>query len=213
MNIKSEVAALKRESIVAAAADLFYKRGYENTNLDSVGQALGVTKPFIYFYFKSKSSLLGEICSRGISSSLTALNQSLAGPGRPTEKLQRFSIAFTTAVLTNQKFIAVFSREEKNLMVEDLERINDMRRVFDRKLREFLELGAAAGEFSFPDSQMTALAIGGAISWAWVWYRPYGRLSVSEVADDISQLVLNMVGAATTAAQLGDAASPARAQP
>ena len=42
---------------------------------------------------------------------------------------------------------------------------------------------------------MAALAIGGMVSWAYVWYRPSGRLSLPEIADGMSALVLSMVGA------------------
>ena len=42
---------------------------------------------------------------------------------------------------------------------------------------------------------VTALAIGGLVSWAYVWYRPHGRLALQEVAVQISELILAMVHA------------------
>jgi hypothetical protein len=33
------------------------------------------------------------------------------------------------------------------------------------------------------------------VSWAHVWYRPNGRLTLSEIADGMSNLMLTMVGA------------------
>lgn len=47
MDIRDEVATLKRTRIIAAAIKLFYERGYENSTLDAVVERLGVTKPFI----------------------------------------------------------------------------------------------------------------------------------------------------------------------
>jgi hypothetical protein len=41
--------------------------------------------------------------------------------------------------------------------------------------------------------QLTALSIGGLISWSYVWYRPDGRLSKKETADHVAELVLAMV--------------------
>lgn len=195
MDIKKEVSALKRERIVAAAADLFYAQGYNNANLEAVAEVLGVTKPFIYSYFASKAELLKDICARGISSSMRALEEALALPGSPTERLAHFGRAFTTEVLQNQKFIAIFSREEKNLRSPDLDEINGMRREFDRKLTELLDLGVAAGDFTIADTRVTALAIGGMVSWAYVWYRPHGRLELNVVADRIAELILAMVNA------------------
>lgn len=67
--------------------------------------------------------------------------------------------------------IAIFSREEKNLAPRDFARINDMRRNFDRKLTGILSEGMASGEFAIRDAHIAALAIGGMVSWAYVWFR------------------------------------------
>lgn len=195
LGIKDEIAALKRERIIAAAVELFYERGYENTTLEAVAERLGVTKPFIYAHFSAKTELLAEICGRGIRYSLDALNRALAVPATPAEKLKRLSNSFVQSVLENQKHIAIFSREEKNLEPADFRAINAMRRDFDRKLVSFLEEGVAAGEFRIADPPVAALAIGGLVSWAYVWYRPKGRMSATALAEEMTRLILAMVQA------------------
>jgi AcrR family transcriptional regulator len=191
MAIRDEVAALKRERTIAAAVDLFYDRGYENTTLDAVAERLGVTKPFIYAHFSAKSELLAEICARGISSALRAMDGVLAlDRATPAEKLAELGRRFVTAVLESQKHIAIFAREEKNLLPKDFERISAMRRDFDRKLVALLDEGVKRGEFRIADTRLAALAIGGMVSWAYVWYRPNGRLGLPELAEEMSRLVL-----------------------
>jgi AcrR family transcriptional regulator len=193
--IKDEVAALKRERIVIAAVELFYERGYEHTTLESVAERLGVTKPFIYAHFESKTDLLAEICGRGIDSSLQAINGVLATDTSPTEKLRILGQRFVMSVLENQKPIAIFTREEKNLARKDFKRISDMRRSFDAKLNELLKAGIARGEFHIADPAIVALAIGGMVSWTYVWYRRNGRLPLAELADELSTLILAIAGA------------------
>ena len=195
IGIKNEVAALKRERTLGAAVDLFYERGYENSTLEAVADRLGVTKPFIYTHFGSKADLLAEICSRGIGKSLVAINDVLQVKGSSAEKLAEFGRRFVTAVLENQKHIAIFTREEKNLEPKDFKRISDMRRDFDTKLVGLLEAGIKSGELSMPDARIAALAIGGMVSWAYVWYRPNGRLTLAQVAAEMSDLIQAMVGA------------------
>ncbi len=196
MGIRDEVAALKRERTIAAAVELFYERGYENTTLDSVAERLGVTKPFIYAHFSSKSELLAEICSRGIASALRAMEGVLAlEETTPTEKLAELGRRFVTAVLESQKHIAIFAREEKNLLPRDFERISAMRRDFDHKLSALLAEGAESGEFRVPDARLAALAIGGMVSWAYVWYRPNGRLALPDLAEEMSRMLLALVQA------------------
>ncbi|MBN9255441.1 MULTISPECIES: TetR/AcrR family transcriptional regulator [unclassified Mesorhizobium] len=193
IGIRDEIAALKRTRILAAAADLFYENGYENTTLDAVAERLGVSKPFIYAHFSSKSELLADICSRGIAASLEALDQALSMEDTPAGKLEALGRGFVTAVLESQIHIAIFSREEKNLPPEDFERINEMRRDFDRKLTALLRQGVELGEFTLSDPHIAALGIGGMVSWAYVWYRKDGRLSIPEVADELTRIIFAIV--------------------
>jgi TetR/AcrR family transcriptional regulator, cholesterol catabolism regulator len=193
--IRDEIAALKRTRILGAAVELFYENGYENTTLDAVAERLGVTKPFIYAHFSSKAELLADISSRAITLSLEAIDSVMPMKLSATEKLRVLGERFVTAVLSAQMDMAIFSREEKNLLKADFDRINDMRRDFDRKLTQLLRDGVKAGEFKVDDPHMAALAMGGMVSWAYVWYRPGGRLTLEAVADEMAKLLLAMVGA------------------
>ena len=195
IRVRDEVAALKRERTIDVAAELFYERGYENTSLDVIAEHMGVTKPFIYAHFTSKAELLAEICSRGIASALDALNGVLDRSGKPTALLAELCRGFVGAVLNNQRHIAIFAREEKNLAPADFKRISDMRREFDARLVQLLDEGVARGEFRVADTRMAALALGGMVSWAYVWYRPDGRLALDEIAEALTALALDMVGA------------------
>ena len=192
-DIRDAVARLKRERIIATAVELFYKQGLSNTTLEQVADQMNVTKPFIYSQFKSKSELLAEICSRGIRASLDALNRAVASEGSATDRLQTLARDFMLAVLVNQAHIAIYNREEKHLSPDDSEAINQMRREFDRKFCALLDAGVASGEFAVDDVQLASLAIGGIVSWSYVWYRPNGRLSQAETADRVADLVLALV--------------------
>ena len=194
-DIRDAVSRLKRERIIATAVELFYHHGLGNTTLEAVAERMGVTKPFIYSHFNSKSELLAEICARGIRASLDALNRVVAAPGPATDKLQALVRDFMLAVLGNQAHIAIYNREEKQLSAQDGSAINDMRREFDRKLSALLAEGVANGEFVVDDVPIASLAIGGMVSWSYVWFRPDGRLTPAETADRVAGLVLAMVQA------------------
>lgn len=198
IGLKDEISALKRERVVQAAFELFYERGYDNTTLDAVAERLGVTKPFIYAHFGSKGDLLAEACSRGVLASVAALDAAIASPGSIRDKLARLGRDFVTVVLDHRTNIAILSREEKNLSPDDAKRIGAMRRGFDDKLVKLLEAGIAKGEFNVPDARVASLAISGMVSWTYAWYRPGGRFTADEIADQMSQMILGMVGAART---------------
>ncbi len=195
MGIRDEVAALKRERTLTAAVDLFYAKGYENATLDEVAELLGVTKPFIYANFGSKSELLAEICSRGVRAAADVLDEILARRLGPRDGLESFARNYVKAVLGARKQIAVFVREEKNLEPQDARRLGEMRRQFFSALTKLLERGAAAGEFHFDDAQIAALGIGGAVTWSAFWYRPDGRLAIADIAESMTKLILGLAGA------------------
>jgi AcrR family transcriptional regulator len=186
LKIRDEVAALKRERTFGAAVDLFYDKGAER---------LGMTKPFIYANFGSKGELLAEICQRGVEAAASALDATLARRKGPRESLESFGRDYVTAVLGNQKLIAVYVREEKNLAPADALRIGAMRREFFNRIAKLLEKGVAAGEFRIDDAQLAALAIGGAVTWSTFWYRPEGRLSLADIAETMTGLILTLAGA------------------
>ena len=41
----------------------------------------------------------------------------------------------------------------------------------------------------------STVAIAGAVGWGYIWFRPNGRLSVDEIAEQMATMVMQMVGA------------------
>ena len=192
--MREEILAYKRERILEEAVKLFYERGFTGTTLDDIAAELGVTKPFIYTHFRSKTELLAALCKPTIELSLDAVARAAKGTGSPTERLHHAIVGFTQVVLSRQANIAIYFREEKNLSAEALDEINTLRKKFDRVLSKLLAEGMAAGEFDIKDVSLTALAIGGMISWAYTWHRPEGRLALQDMCERMAALALQMVG-------------------
>lgn len=192
--MRDEILAYKRERILEEAVALFYARGFIATTLDDIAAELGVTKPFIYTHFRSKTELLAAVCLPTIEKSLAAVALAAEGTGTPTEKLRRAVFDFTEVVLKRQANIAIFFREEKNLAPEALAEIIALQKEFDQVLSQLIRDGIASGDFSVPDVNVTALAIGGMISWAYIWHSPRGRMTVDEMSATMADLALRMCG-------------------
>jgi len=192
--MRDEILAYKRERILQEAVALFYERGFSGTTLDDIAAELGVTKPFIYSHFRSKTDLLAAICKPTIEMSAAAITDASKLPGTATERLRHAIIDFTRVVLQRQPNIAIYFREEKHLSPEALAEINVLRKKFDRLLSKLLSDGVASGEFVIRDVKLAALAIGGMISWAYTWHRPTGRLPTDEMCEAMAELALNMAG-------------------
>ena len=193
--IRDQVIAFKREQILAEAAELFYELGYQRTSLDMVAERLGVTKPFIYYQFKDKAEILFEIGRRSILQANEALKGALSTHGKPAVRLYNTIVAMTRGVLESSRYTAIFFREEKNFSDADRKVLHEMHSEFDQMLVKLLEEGCLAGEFKVADPALCALAIAGAVGWGYIWFRPSGRLSVDEIAEQMATMVMQMVGA------------------
>lgn len=192
--MRDEILAYKRERILQEAVKLFYEGGFTGTTLDDIAAALGVTKPFIYTHFKSKVELLAAICLPTIEMSVEAASLAMETVGSAGTRLRRLVTEFTGVIMRRQANIAVFFREEMHLDAAARAEIDARRKEFDRILSTLLREGVASGEFHVPDVNLTALAIGGMISWTYTWFRPNGRLSVEELSERMADLASQMVG-------------------
>src|SRR5439155_21512033 len=57
---KSKKEALRR-TVLEAAAKLFAQRGFGGTNLQDIADSLGISRPALYYYFKSKDDILASL--------------------------------------------------------------------------------------------------------------------------------------------------------
>jgi AcrR family transcriptional regulator len=194
-DVRLAVQRLKRERIVAAAVTQFEQRGFSQASLDAVAEQMGVTKPFIYTQFRSKSELLGEICSRAIRISLQAIDEALTGQSTPRQQLEHFARGLMLGALRSGKHLAIYMREEKNLAPADYELIRTLRREVDEKLVGILQRGVAQGEFDIKEPRLAAIAIGGIATWVGVRLGKSDRYSPEQVAEQIVPLVVALAGA------------------
>src|SRR5688572_4200748 len=80
---------LRREMIVAAAAELFHERGYAGTSIEDIGAAVGMTGPAIYRHFSSKEALLSELLERAIRRGQRDIVAALSSGLSPEEALEK----------------------------------------------------------------------------------------------------------------------------
>ncbi len=79
-----------RGRIMLEAARLFTRKGFAATSVREIVEAAGVTKPTLYYYFKSKDDLFLSILDFAMSSYLAALDQGLAAPGGARQQARAF---------------------------------------------------------------------------------------------------------------------------
>ena len=195
MNMRDELRSFKKERILEEAERLFYERGYRGTSLDAIAESLDMTKPFVYAVYDRKVDILVDISMRALNRSYDAIRESRQAGGSPTRQMQRFALRFTETVIRNQAGSAVFFREEASIPPEVTLEINELKGRFDQELAALIADGQATGEFKVSDARTATLALGGMISWIYIWYRKGGRLTPEAIGEHMADYALRIVGA------------------
>jgi hypothetical protein len=178
--LKTEVQEFKRLRILEEARELFFLQGYEATTLDAIAERLN-------------SEILNAICHVGISRSLAALDEALASGLAPREMLRLIVEQVTSIVIAHQKYLVVYLREEKNLDTHDAKHLLELRKEFGVRLAKLLDAGNEVRVFDVDDSLLTAVSIGGMITWISTWFRVRGHWTQSEVTLHMVKKVERMV--------------------
>ena len=72
--------------ILTAAIDIFYEDGYQAATVEDVAATLSVTKAAVYYYFKSKETLLQAIIERCSDLTLVAIERGIATGDTPVQQ-------------------------------------------------------------------------------------------------------------------------------
>lgn len=193
-SLKADIDAMKRQSVLDEAVQQFFDNGYEATSLDSIADALGVTKQFIYSRFSSKSEILVSICRSGAEAAEKAVELSKTLKGSAAVRLACIVRFFVQLQIEHRREVALYFREVKSLPADEARAIDESKLRFHRMLCAVLNEGKAAGLFEFDDASLTASALGGMISWPFFWFQPEGRWVPALVADQLATLALKTVG-------------------
>jgi AcrR family transcriptional regulator len=186
----------KRERILKAACVLFDQQGYTNTTIEQIVQALGVTKPFVYYYFRNKQEIFESLCWPPTEACFTVLdfapNDQRPAHEKAIDGIQRL-IAATIA-----HYPAAFFpyREPQAFSASYHKASRALARRFYRDLCALLEEGRATGHFAFHETRITAQAACSLPGFLYHWYRPHGRLNAADMVSELTLLATRVLGAA-----------------
>lgn len=188
--LKAQVASFKRDQIVAAAVELFLTYGYHGTSIDSIAEVLGVSKPFIYYHFKSKVDILSAISHHGAQLTLSAVAEAEQHAGSPRERMARFCQRLTAIVIESGRYLAVYATETSNLPAADRRAVLRMRAEIDRRISVLVRDGVAAGDFTVDDPLVATRAITGMISFMWTWAHSLEPKAERRLVDQMSRIAM-----------------------
>lgn len=164
----------RREDILGAARELFHRKGYVNTSLDDIAQAVGIRREGIYYYFENRVQILITII-RPLGEHLRdRLADIVAMEAPPMEKLRlavanhvaRFEHRYPESKITLRD--DYFAENESVLAV-----MGPIWDEYERLWTELISEGQRTGAFDAAlDARLAYFGILGMCNWVARWYEP-----------------------------------------
>jgi hypothetical protein len=107
----------------------------------------------------------------------------------PTERLRRAIHAHVTAVADNLDVLTVYLSEWRQLGAESLTTVRLQRERYAGLFSQILHDGVQSGEFRPMDTSIVMLGVIGMCNYLFRWYRPDGRLTPAQIADELLEMV------------------------
>ena len=186
--------APREDQVRAAALRLFKEKGYHATSMRDIASEVGINKGSLYSYIRSKEDLLIPVFERAMGVLLAQIEDIAADHSlQPTHRLTRAIHAHIAAVADNLDVLTVYLSEWRQLEAKSLTTVREQRERYAALFLEILEDGVRSGEFRAMDTRIVMLGMIGMCNYLFRWYRPEGRLTNDQIADELIEMVMRGV--------------------
>lgn len=183
-------ATRRNQAILKAAARLFRLYGYHGTSMQDLAEAIGLQRGSLYHYIDSKEDILYALMQEAIETFISEIEPIALAPQPASLRLRQAVAAHLRVLVSMPDAVAVFLHELKALGPENQRRIVALRDRYEALFRRLLADGIAEGEFRPVNIKVATFAILGILNWPYHWFKPEGELSVEELAEVFSELIL-----------------------
>jgi AcrR family transcriptional regulator len=191
---KSQHIGARTQQIIDAAAQVFREKGYDGATLRDIAKEAGLLPGSLYYHIRSKEELLRLIVEQPIRDLHAHLEEIIASEASPAQKLAQALAAQLRAFDMHYPYLFVHIH---NVLQVDTMHPDMQKRAkrYEEFWQQILSQGVKTGEFPPDlDVKVTAFAIIGMCNWMHRWYRRDGRLSIDEIIQQFSRLVLAGLG-------------------
>jgi AcrR family transcriptional regulator len=186
----------QRDRVVACAAELFAREGYENVGMERLAEAVGISKAGIYHYFRAKHEILDAIVVTTLDGLTDAVTEAVDEARTPRQRLVSFMTAHAeyfeanywafTAMLVG--FGGIRSPAMRGAVVGQRDR-------YEKLLRQIIADGIESGDFRKVDLATASRAALSMLNWMVRWFDPSGPERASELAAAYVELLLDGIRA------------------
>ncbi|GCE16259.1 TetR/AcrR family transcriptional regulator [Dictyobacter kobayashii] len=178
-----------RESILAAAVQLFAQYGYHAAPLRDIARIAGIQAASIYHHYPNKQALLVEIMETYMLRLNTSLEHILKEYDDPLQRLHEAIANHIRMHTTYKEEFFIIDTEMRALEEEHRPHILSLRDKYEALLQELLRDGMERGIFRQSDVKIASYAMIAMCTEVATWFRPDGRLSVQQVITIYRQFI------------------------
>jgi AcrR family transcriptional regulator len=182
---------MTRDDILEAAAQVFRQKGFHGASMANIAEAVNLQKASLYHHVSSKQEILFELLDRALELLLERISPIASMDLPADERLCRMIRQYLQILAENTDLSAVLLFEHRSLEGRQHARHVPNRDKFENLWRDVLRDGVRTRQFVCDDIPLTARAILGILNWTITWYQPTGSLTVEQIADHYSNLLLN----------------------
>ncbi|MGZ4446625.1 MAG: TetR/AcrR family transcriptional regulator [Nocardioides sp.] len=198
MRETTEASATRRQELLAIAARLFADKGFKNTTVRDIADASGILSGSLYHHFDSKESMVDEILVSFQEQLFADYDAVLASDDDPRTKIERAVRLSFRAIHEQGPAVAIFQNDADHLGSFErfgylAERNRQSREVWMTLITEGVSSGALRADL---DVELTYRFVRDTVWVAVRWYRPGGKLSHDDVADQYLRILLDGIATA-----------------
>ncbi|GAA2903681.1 TetR/AcrR family transcriptional regulator [Pseudonocardia halophobica] len=183
-------------AILNAALAAFGAQGFNGASMREVAKGAATSLSNLYNYFPSKSRLLAEVLRHANAELEARVRRAVADAGDDATSRMREAVrAYVGFVVDQQLAMLVSTAEVRYLQGEDRARLVADRDRTQAIFADIVEQGVAGGEFRTPHAADAARAILSMVNAVATWYRPDGRLSRGQLAEQHARYALALLEA------------------
>jgi AcrR family transcriptional regulator len=183
----------QKTKMLETARRLFWEKGYNATSMRDIAVAYGCRPANIYNFFSDKEEILFEVLREEMEQIIRPIKHLEEGDGTsPIEQL-RFIIESHLKVTLSYRRSAklLFDVALDSLSPDKRKKIIDFRDTYDRIIRKVIGRGIETRYFPKVDVRLAGFMIASMITRTRIWFHPKKGVSVSELADFISEFAFN----------------------
>jgi AcrR family transcriptional regulator len=173
------------------ATRLFAERGFAGTSLQDIADALGITRPALYHYVKSKDEVLAKLVTEVTNGPLDELTALVGRPELdPVDMLRGVVEVLVRRRATQPERFRLLIRSEAELPEGLTSAYDESRRAVLKTIAGVVERGIRAGQFRPVDARVAALGLLGMCNWVAWWFHPGGRDSTETVTEQLADMAV-----------------------